>query len=133
MADMTAEGRFTDIDDLFPALSHAHPEIPDREWSRILRYTPKETSPTSWKAVRPFTIEAAARMTPVSRSVTQRLMSMTARFHLWLWTTTGAVLTLERAYTLLTSNLPFSGCGGVFGDQAVAAATGSFTTPTSSR
>jgi len=24
---------------------------------------------------------------------------MTARFHLWLWTTTGAVLTLERAYT----------------------------------
>jgi hypothetical protein len=28
----------------------------------------------------------------------------------------------EHASLVLTSNLPFSGCGGVFGDQAVAAA-----------
>jgi len=40
----------------------------------------------------------------------------------------------EHASLILTSNLPFSGWGGVFGDQAVAAAmiARSSTTPTSS-
>lgn len=96
---MTTETRFTDIPDLFPEVRAAHSDIPDREWRRMLAYTPKETTDVTWSAARPFTIKTAASMTPTSRSVTQRLMSMTARFHVWLWATTGATLTIERAYT----------------------------------
>lgn len=33
--------------------------------------------------------------------MTRRLMSMTARFHLWLWTTAGTTFTVTRAYTQL--------------------------------
>jgi len=96
---MTNDTQLTDTADPFTELRHIYPAIPDREWSRMVCYTPKETTPASWTAVRSFTIETAARMTPRSRAVTQRLMSMTARFHLWLWGTTGLALTITRAYT----------------------------------
>lgn len=101
MAGMTKDTRFIDVADLLFEVRRTHPAIPDREWSRMLCYTPKDTTPAAWAAVRRFTIETAADMTPQTRAVTQRLMSMTARFHLWLWVTTGATLTVTRAYTQL--------------------------------
>ena len=74
------------------------PELPDALWGVIVRYHPK-VSLTQWKAVREFTIATAVRMEPRSYENARRLMTMTARFHAWLWATTGIELTVERVYT----------------------------------
>ncbi|TFC25168.1 site-specific integrase [Cryobacterium sp. TMT1-3] len=74
------------------------PELPDALWGIIVRYHPK-VSLTQWKAVREFTIATAVQMKPRSYESTRRLMTMTARFHSWLWAATGSELTAERVYT----------------------------------
>jgi site-specific recombinase XerC len=93
------------LDDLFLADSktYAHlraldPELPDHAWQVILRYRP-QLSTVQWNAVREFTIENAVRMRPRTFENVRRLMTMSARFNAWVWTTTGTALTVERVYT----------------------------------
>ncbi|TFC28294.1 hypothetical protein E3O53_12485 [Cryobacterium sp. TMT2-18-3] len=74
------------------------PEIPDFVWGIIVRFRPY-VSPVQWEAVREFTIENAVRMQPRTFDATRRLMSMSARFAAWVWTTTGTQLTVDRVYT----------------------------------
>lgn len=66
----------------------------------MLSYSPiKRVSAGAWDTVRPFTIHTAAAMTPGSFDVARRLMTMTARFHAWVWARTGTALTVPAIYT----------------------------------
>lgn len=102
---ITFVNRKDQLNDIFLADSatYAHlraldPEIPDYVWGIIVRYRPY-VSPVQWEAVREFTIGNAVRMQPRTFDATRRLMSMSARFAAWVWTTTGTQLTVERVYT----------------------------------
>lgn len=102
---ITFVNRKDQLNDIFIADSatYAHlraldPEIPDFVWGIIVRYRPY-VSPVQWEAVREFTIENAVRMQPRTFDATRRLMSMSARFAAWVWTTTGTQLTVDRVYT----------------------------------
>jgi integrase len=83
--------------------THAHlraldPELPDHVWAVIIRYRP-QLSAVQWDAVREFTIVNAVRMQPRTFETVRRLMTMSARFNAWVWTSTGTTLTVERVYT----------------------------------
>ncbi len=74
------------------------PELPDHVWHVIIRYRP-QLSHVQWDAVREFTIVNAIRMQPRTFETVRRLMTMSARFNAWVWTSTGTTLTVERVYT----------------------------------
>ncbi|KQW06439.1 hypothetical protein ASC66_08100 [Leifsonia sp. Root4] len=99
---MTAKNRlnnkFLADSAMYAHLRAADPELPEELWGIIVRYHPK-VSPTQWKAVREFTIATAVQTKPRTYESARRVMSMTARFHAWLWATNGIELTVERVYT----------------------------------
>lgn len=74
------------------------PGLPDHVWEVIIRYRP-QLSAAQWDAVREFTISTAVRMQPRTYETVRRLMTMSARFNVWVWSATGAELTVERIYT----------------------------------
>lgn len=74
------------------------PELPDHAWRILLRYRPQLPA-AQWEAVREFTITNAVRMRPRTYENARRIMCMSARFAAWVWTVTGAELTVERVYT----------------------------------
>jgi integrase len=74
------------------------PGLPDHVWEVIIRYRPQVPT-AQWDAVREFTIATAVRMQPRTFETVRRLMTMSARFHTWLWTATGTPLTIDRVYT----------------------------------
>jgi|GEM_PF-1339884 len=91
----------------FADLRTAHPGIPDFAWRIIAGYTPKDHSKDAWAAVRPFTVTTAAGAlanalnedAKVTYDVTRLLMTVTARFHMWVWARTGRTLTVNSIYT----------------------------------
>ncbi|TFB97660.1 hypothetical protein E3O35_18190 [Cryobacterium sp. MDB2-A-2] len=85
------------------------PELPDFAWGIIVRYRP-QISPVQWEAVREFTISNAVQMRPRTFDAARRLMSMSARFGAWVWTTTGTQLTVERVYTQNNVSLYLHAC-----------------------
>jgi len=100
MTGMTGKARLNDIPNEFPDVRDAHPQLPDHAWRIILRYTPSTAGAVrAWSAVRPFTVRTAAAMLPDTFDNTRRLMTMTARFHVWVWERTGTDLTVASAYT----------------------------------
>ena len=101
MLGMTANHRLNDI--LCDAETYAHirainPEMPDFVWHIMLGYRP-HVSAAQWDAVREFTLATAVTLRPTTFDSTRRLMSMSARFHAWLWARTGLELTVDRVYT----------------------------------
>jgi integrase len=82
----------------FAHLRNLDPELPEHVWQVIIRYTP-QLSHTQWEAVREFTLANAVLMKPRTFENVRRLMSMSARFNAWVWTTSGCTLTTERVYT----------------------------------
>ncbi|MDO8382817.1 MAG: tyrosine-type recombinase/integrase [Microbacterium sp.] len=101
MLGMTAKHRLNDI--LRDAETYAHlrdinPEMPDFVWHIMLGYKP-HVSAGQWDAVRDFTLATAVALRPTTFDSTRRLMSMSARFHAWLWATSAIELSLERVYT----------------------------------
>jgi integrase len=93
------------LNDIFlsDAATYAHlraldPELPDHVWHVIIRYRP-QLSPVQWEAVREFTITNAILMKPRTFENVRRLMTMSARFGAWVWTSTGCRLTPETIYT----------------------------------
>ncbi len=101
MLCMTTKHRLTDI--LLDADNYAHlrdinPEMPDFVWHLMLGYTPKVPA-GQWDAVREFTLATAVALRPTTFDSTRRLMSMSARFHSWMWARTGLELTVDRVYT----------------------------------
>lgn len=101
MPGMTAKHRLNDI--LRDAETYAHlyeinPEMPEFVWHIMLGYKP-HLSAVQWEAVREFTLATAVALRPGTFDSTRRLMTMSARFHAWLWTTSGGELTVERVYT----------------------------------
>ncbi|MGP6178551.1 tyrosine-type recombinase/integrase [Microbacterium sp. A196] len=99
---MTAKNRLIDIPTEFVELRISCPQIPDFAWRIMLGYRPNDASAMgAWDAVRSFTIETAAAMLPSTYDAARRLMTMTARFHMWVWARTGTVLTVGRVYTQL--------------------------------
>ncbi|QYF74360.1 tyrosine-type recombinase/integrase [Cryobacterium sp. PAMC25264] len=74
------------------------PGLPDHVWEVIVRYRPL-LSTLQWNAVREFTIITAVRMQPRTFETVRRLMTMSARFNVWVWAATGTELTIERVYT----------------------------------
>lgn len=102
IACMTAKHRLTDIPTEFAELRTTFPQIPEFAWRIMLGYRPNDASMKgAWDAVRPFTIETAAAMLPSTYDAARRLMTMTARFHMWVWARTGTDLTVARFYTQL--------------------------------
>lgn len=98
---MTAKHRLNDI--LRDAETYAHlrdinPDMPDFVWHIMLGYRPR-VSPAQWDAVRDFTLATAVALRPDTYDSTRRLMSMSARFHAWLWATSSIELTVDRVYT----------------------------------
>jgi integrase len=99
---MTKNDRFNDIF-LADSATYAHlraldPELPDHVWEVIIRYRP-QLSNVQWQVVREFTIVNAVRMKPRTFETVRRLMTMSARFNVWVWTSMGTTLTVERVYT----------------------------------
>ncbi|MFD7871520.1 tyrosine-type recombinase/integrase [Microbacterium sp. NPDC059771] len=102
IAGMTAKHRLTDNSAEFAELRATCAQIPDFAWRIMLGYNPKGASAAgAWTAVRSFTIETAAAMHPDTYDVARRLMTLTARFHMWIWARTGTDLTVRRVYTQL--------------------------------
>lgn len=102
MPCMTAKHRLTDIPTEFVELRTTCLKIPEFAWRIMLGYRPNDVSAMgAWDAVRPFTIETAAAMLPSTYDAARRLMTLTARFHMWLWARTGSDLTVGRVYTQL--------------------------------
>lgn len=102
IAGMTAKHRLTDNFSEFAELRTSHPQVPGFAWRIILGYRPNDASlKGAWTAVRPFTIDTAAAMHPDTYDVARRLMTLTARFHMWIWARTGTDLTVQRVYTQL--------------------------------
>lgn len=100
MAGMTENHRFIDIPADLADLLAAHPQVPDFAWTIMFGYAPKKThAPGAWTATRAFTLRTAAAMLPDTYAVTDRLMTMTAHFHMWLWARTGTELTVHAIYT----------------------------------
>ncbi|MDZ8276370.1 tyrosine-type recombinase/integrase [Microbacterium aquimaris] len=98
---MTANHRLNDI--LRDAETYAHlreinPEMPDFVWHIMLGYRP-HVNRSQWEAVRDFTLATAVALRPATFDATRRLMSMTGRFHAWVWSSTGMELTVDRVYT----------------------------------
>lgn len=101
MLGMTAKHRLTDIlrdAETYAHLHDLHPEMPDFVWHIMLGYRPR-VSDMQWEAVREFTLATAVALRPDTFDSTRRLMSMSARFHAWIWATTGRELTVEAVYT----------------------------------
>jgi integrase len=99
---MTPKDRLNDTF-LADSETYAHlrafdPELPDHVWHVIIRYRP-QLSTVQWEAVREFTIVNAVRMKPRTFETVRRLMTMSARFNAWVWTSMGTTLTVERVYT----------------------------------
>lgn len=87
------------VDDAnFAHLLPFYPDIPDFVWRTMLTYCPK-ASRVAWRAVREFTLATALASRPSTFDQTRRLLSMTARFHIWAWTTGVHSLTAETVYT----------------------------------
>ncbi|WP_251449376.1 tyrosine-type recombinase/integrase [Microbacterium sp. Marseille-Q6648] len=98
---MTAKHRLNDIlrdADTYAHLRDINPEMPDFVWHIMLGYRPHVSS-VQWDAVRDFTLAAAVALRPTTYDSTRRLMTMSARFHAWLWATSGIELTVDRVYT----------------------------------
>ncbi|TFC16537.1 hypothetical protein E3O46_17955 [Cryobacterium glucosi] len=74
------------------------PELPEHVWHVIIRYRPQVSS-MQWEAVREFTIVNALKMKPRTFETVRRLMTMSARFNVWVWASMGTTLTVERVYT----------------------------------
>jgi integrase len=98
---MTArKDRLSDIPAHIEAIRDDHPRVNDHAWKMITRYEPiSRNLRGAWAEVRPFTVDTAASMLPETFNVTRRLMSMTARFHCWVWARTGSELTVQAVYT----------------------------------
>jgi integrase len=101
MLGMTTNHRLNNI--LRDAEAYAHlrdinPEMPDFVWHIMLAYRPR-VSPFQWDAVRDFTLATAVALRPTTYDTTRRLMTMSARFHAWLWATSSIELTVDRVYT----------------------------------
>lgn len=102
MPCMTKKHRLTDIPTEFAELRTACSQMPDFAWRILLGYRPNDASAMgAWGAVRPFTIETAAAMLPDTYDSARRLMTITARFHMWVWARTGTELSIARVYTQL--------------------------------
>ena len=100
MAGMTQNRRLSDIADHIEAVRAEHPQVSDSAWNIITNYAPISTTLSgAWEQVRPFTVATVAAMAPDTFDVTRRLMTMTARFHCWVWARTGTALTVEAVYT----------------------------------
>lgn len=98
---MTAKHRLNDIlrdAETYSHLRDINPEMPDFVWHIMLGYRP-HVNAGQWDAVRDFTLASAVALRPTTFDTTRRLMSMSARFHAWLWTTSGIELSVERVYT----------------------------------
>lgn len=101
MLGMTEKLRFNDIvldAETFAHLRDNNPELPDFAWRIMLGYRPRVNA-SQWDAVREFTLATAVTLNPTTHDTTRRLMSMSARFHAWLWARTGLELTVDRVYT----------------------------------
>lgn len=101
MLGMTEKHRLNDI--LRDAETYAHlhdinPEMPEFVWHIMLGYKPR-VSAVQWGAVREFTLATAVSLRPDTFDSVRRTMSMSARFHAWLWATSGIELTVDRVYT----------------------------------
>lgn len=82
----------------FAHLRALDPDLPDHVWQVIIRYRPQLPN-AQWQAVREFTITDAVLMRPRTFETVRRLMTMSARFNIWVWTTTGCELSPARVYT----------------------------------
>jgi integrase len=82
----------------FAPLRQLDPDLPEMVWEIIIRYRPRLPA-NQWEAVREFAISNAIQMKPRTFEVARRLMTMSARFTAWVWTTSGIELTPERVYT----------------------------------
>lgn len=101
MLFMTTKHRLSDI--LRDAENYAHlrdinPDMPDFVWHIMLGFTPRVPA-AQWDAVREFTLATAVALRPTTFDSTRRLMSMSARFHSWMWARTGLDLTVDDVYT----------------------------------
>ncbi|WP_168195289.1 site-specific integrase [Cryobacterium sp. LW097] len=74
------------------------PGLPDHVWEVIIRYRP-QLSTLQWDAIREFTIATAVRMQPRTFETVRRLLTMSARFNVWVWAATGTELAIDRVYT----------------------------------
>ncbi|WP_194383333.1 tyrosine-type recombinase/integrase [Microbacterium luteum] len=98
---MTAKHRLNDIlrdKQTYAHLRDINPDMPDFVWHVMLGYRP-HVNHAQWDAVREFTLATAVALRPTTFDSTRRLMSMSARFHAWLWASTGLELTVGRVYT----------------------------------
>lgn len=82
----------------FAPLRQLDPDLPEMVWEIIIRYRPRVPA-NQWEAVREFTISNAIQMKPRTFEAARRLMTMSARFTVWVWTTSGTDLTPERVFT----------------------------------
>lgn len=97
---MNANHRLSDILAETAELLAAHPPLPELAAPIIVKYRPNSAAMAgAWSATRAFTVETAAAMLPHSFDVTRRLMTMSASFHMWVWSRTGTDLTIRRVYT----------------------------------
>lgn len=92
--------RLNDIVAETAELLAAHPQLPELAAPIIVKYRPNSAKMTgAWAATRFFTVETAAAMLPHSFDVARRLMTMSAPFHMWVWSRSGTELTIRRVYT----------------------------------
>jgi len=97
---MNANHRLNDSLDETAALLASHPQLPELAAPIIVKFRPNSAARAgAWSATRSFTVETAAAMLPHSFDVTRRLMTMSASFHMWVWSRTGTELTVRRVYT----------------------------------
>ncbi|MBM3715902.1 MAG: hypothetical protein FJW64_09255 [Actinobacteria bacterium] len=98
---MTDKTRSNDIRrdaETYGHLRDLRPTMPTFVWDIMLGYRPRVNA-SQWAAVREFTLATAVTLGPTTFDSTRRLMSMSSRFHAWVWVTGGRELTVERVYT----------------------------------